>query len=151
MAGFAGLTAAIGAAAEKLDLAAPMAKLLQVISADKSMVATHQWIQPEVQVVGGGAMAANKEFHAEYCQAIWTLAWRQKKGTCWVEKYKFAVDAESDASSTRVSIIPSSPSENTFLESTPQWVRAQIIGLFRRSHFPVIYGRKRKRNDWYDA
>ena len=138
VAGFAGLTAAIGAAVGELDLAAPMAKLFQFVSADGSMVAKHHFIQPEVQLVGGD-MAPNKEFHAEYHQEIWTFAWRQKHGTRWVEKYKFSVDAEGGARTTRVSIIPFNPSEKTFVEPTQQ-MQAEILQLFRQSHFPVMRG-----------
>jgi hypothetical protein len=80
MCGFVGLCAAITEATEKLDLKAPVEKLVDIVSADGSILIKHHLIQPEVQATPGESMAANKEFDPLAAEKTWTFSWRQWMG-----------------------------------------------------------------------
>ena len=134
--GFPGLTAAVKEAAEKLNLAAPMEKLLAFTSPDGKILIKYHLIQPEVQVISG-RMAANKEFDAAACEKTWTLSWQQVMETGSQEKYKLSMKTTGDP--LVISVIPFNPAEKTLADhSTPM----QTAELFRCAHFPIRNGNK---------
>jgi hypothetical protein len=137
MCGFVGLCAAITEATEKLDLKAPVEKLVDIVSADGSILIKHHLIQPEVQATPGESMAANKEFDPLAAEKTWTFSWRQWMGNFWAEKYKVTIDTETDGNITNVHVIPFNPSEKTFAQDSNV---GEIVQLFRKAHFPVKKG-----------